>query len=58
MGQRQTVFTAGVIGWIVLVLADAAVAVTLYHLLRPVAPSLAAIIAALRRPIPRCSARA
>ncbi|WP_280249578.1 DUF4386 family protein [Nocardia abscessus] len=50
IGQRHTVFTAGVIGWIVLVLADTAVAVTLYHLLRPVAQSLAAIKGIDRHP--------
>ncbi|WP_051499214.1 DUF4386 domain-containing protein [Nocardia sp. BMG51109] len=46
--RHHTVFAAGVVGWTVLVLADTAVAVTLYLLLRPVAPTLAAITAALR----------
>ncbi|MGK8491247.1 DUF4386 domain-containing protein [Nocardia asiatica] len=46
--QRPELFTAGLLSWIVLVLADTAVAVTLYLWLRRAEPTLAAVTAAVR----------
>ncbi|WP_280240921.1 DUF4386 domain-containing protein [Nocardia abscessus] len=46
--RHRELFTAGLVGWIVLVLADTAVAVTLYLWLRRADPALAALTAAVR----------
>lgn len=48
IGQHPSLFAAGLVGWIVLVLADTAAAVTLYLLLRRVHSTLAAVTAAVR----------